>query len=371
MPVSSYRGDPNTISEIAMRDEGGNNSDYPLTLAYRNDSVVRISHVCPGIVEVESRHGGGDLLILTGGIHGNEKAGVLILDRLIRDICDGVLPVQRHVLLMYGNLRAMRANEYRGARCVEPDVGITANLNRCFSGDLFLSPQCYAEYRANQMMQAVRRAVPANGRIEAVDIHQSFAVPRLCDVRDTTDRTEYTYAIVYPVKSEDQTLQWVHDYYSDIVAGAVLNDATLRHHTFAGFLAAEYGADAATFEQGTIGFTDHVTFTPQLCDNLGRSIRKAGPLSEPLGFDVWRCVRSITRLSDQFTFLDKHGNPTDREPLDFTLLGYPVIARDGEREYLLDFEERLLFASSNVPVGDRAAQVIQRVLTEVVPPPPL
>lgn len=361
--------DPGSISAIAMRDVEGR-GEYPNELHHSNKDVARIEHVAPGIVEIESHYGGNTCFVLTGGIHGDEKAGVVILDRLIHGILGGDIPVKRNLLLMYGNLAAMKANGGKGLRCIEPEVGATSNLNRCFKRGKFKSPQCYSEMRANQMMTHAE-SVLRGCEVEAIDVHQSFAVPTLDNVRLNGDRTEYTYAMLYPHDVE-ATLLWIYHYFSDIVAGGVLNDMTAVHNTWAGYMAAEFGAHAATFEQGTIGHTDHVTFTPQLFDNFRRSIAGEGRLQNPEGFDVWRCVRGIFRKSDDFAFLDSEGNPLERAPLDFTPLGHPAIARDaGTIHEVLPGKdgERLIFANPEVPIGDRAAQVIARLETETVPRP--
>ncbi len=358
--------DPSNLSEIAMKDAVGGRT-YPDTLSHRNKDVTRITHALPGILKIECRHNTKDTLVLTGGMHGDEKAGIVILDRLIHEIREGKIPVRRNLLLMYGNLEAMKANGGKGLRCVEPEVGATSNLNRCFNRGHFAEPRCYAERRANQLTRCAEATLRGH-TVEAIDIHQSFGVPTLSDIRLNGDRTEYTYAMLYPLELK-KTLRWVYDNFSDIVAGGVLNDMNKTHYTWAGYMAQEFGAHAATFEQGTIGHTDHVTFTPQLYDNLVRSVGGNGRLKSPEGFDVWRCVRGITRTSEDFTFLDKNGKSLDRAPQDFVPLSYATIAQDREIAHVLEEGERLLFANAGVPVGDRAAEVIQLFKTELVPQP--
>lgn len=343
------------FSNIAMSDVRGERRSYPQPVKHLNTSVARMTMIRPGIIEVESRHGGNDVLVISGGIHGDEKAGIVILDRLLFDIVTGDLPVHQNLLLLYGNLEAMQVNDGRGARCVEPEIGVTANLNRCFNRGKFNNPRCYAEWRANEMMDAV--STLHGMRVEAIDIHQSFDVPTLERLRDDDDRTEYTYAMLYP-HDESTTLSWVLMRFSDIVAGAVLNDMSVTHHTWAGFMATEYGANAATFEQGTIGHVDHVTFTPQLLDNLRRSVRGQDHATYRQGFDVWRCVRGIVRETSAFTFLDADGTPAKRAPSDFVPIGHTTIARDADTIHEIEPDHRLLFANAGIPIGDRAAQVI-------------
>ena len=358
--------DPGRFSAVAMSDIDGNGT-YPNELPHRNPDIEHISHMLPGILNVRSRHDDGTTLVLTGGMHGDEKAGIVILDRLVHELCEGEVPVKRNLLLMYGNLRAMQAEGGKGLRCIESEVGATSNLNRCFNYGTFEHPKCYAERRANQMVECAE-AVLQGRRVEAIDIHQSFGVPTLADIRQGGDRTEYTYAMLYPRDISD-TLSWVHHYFSDIVAGAVLNNMSKVHRTWAGYMASRFGAHTATFEQGTIGHTDHVTFTPQLYDNLVLSVGGEGRLQNPQGFDVWKCQRGIIRTSENFTFLDAAGQPLQRAPQDFVSISYRTVARDGTTAHMIDEDERLLFANAEVPIGDRAAEIIARMKTDLVPSP--
>lgn len=356
MAVWLPRDRPENHSNIAMSDVDGMRRSYPEIIETANDYVRSIEMIAPGIIKVEPHFASNEYLVLSGGVHGDEKAGVVILDRLLYDIIIGDLPVQgKNILFLYGNLEAMQVNDGHGARCVQPEVGVNSNLNRCFNRGRFEKTRCYAERRANEMMDAI--AGLGNANIEAIDIHQSFDVPTLEQLRGDEDRTEYTYAMLYP-KTEQSSLAWIYMCYSDIVAGAVLNDMDQTHHTWAGYLATQHGANAATFEQGTIGRVDHLTFSPQLLDNLRRHIRGEVRAMYRQGCDVWRCVRSIARNTKDFMFLDSRGNPLTKAPSDFMSLGYSVVARDGDITHQLTSEERLLFANATVPLGDRAAQVI-------------
>ena len=365
------RGDINAASRRAIEDMDLA-QNYPKEVETKNDGVAHLMYAIPGIFKVTSENADMPPLVITGGMHGDEKAGIVILDRLIQAIIDGTLPVKRSLLLMYGNLQAMKANNFSGVRCTEPEAGVTSNLNRCFGRGKFDTPRCYAEKRANEMTTAIERFVEAHGRPEVLDVHQSFSVPTLRDVRGgVADRSEYTYAMLYPVNGDLETkLRWIHAGFSDIVAGAVVNDMSLSHHTFAGYMAAAFGAHAVTLEQGTIGFVDHTTFTPQLQENLARKIAGEEKLTNPEGFDVWRYLRGITKKSKNFRFVDDDGVVMgNRAPIDFLPRPAGIFARDGYDSYELATGERPLFAKADVPIGDRAAAVIERLETGLVPAP--
>lgn len=100
--------------------------------------------------------------------------------------------------------------------------------------------------------------------------------------------------MLYPDNTK-KALNWIYERYSDIVAGAVLNNMNKKHTTFAGYMAQAFMANAATFEQGTIGYTDWNTFTPQLFNNIKNKIRGEECLEEKLGFDVWQLSGNIIK----------------------------------------------------------------------------
>lgn len=338
-------------------------------MSVHSHDIASIFEVVPGIFEVRALREECMPLVIVGGIHGDEKAGIAILDQIIKELVKTKTKVRRNVLLVYGNLEAMRASNFKGARCIEPEKGAFSNLNRCFGYGLFKDPGTYAQRRANEMMQAVASFVSRFGVPDVVDIHQSFAVPSLRAVRaGPPDRSDYTYAMAYPVHGEDQSLSWFYQSYSDIVAAVVLNDMTWEHHTFASYAALTYGAHAATFEQGTIGFVDYDTFVPQLRRNLLRKIGGEQRLRRPEGYDVWRMVRSVTKQTESFHFVDGESRRADA-PVDFLQLRREVVALDGDTVYKLAENERPLFANAHVPIGDRALAVVVRHETDTVPNP--
>jgi succinylglutamate desuccinylase len=345
----------------------------PVSLpAWRNDSILKLEMPRPGIIIAVPQNGSSDPLVISGGIHGNERAGVVTLDQIIEALTQGTLPVRRPVVLVYGNIEAMRANDRKGARTAPQDVGRRSNMNRCFGGTRFVDPTCSAEARANLIKEVLAVELRGQRGIVGIDVHQSFFVPSVEMVRGNGDRSEYTYSMLYPQMSVEQSLVWIYKQFSDIVAGAVLNPMNIEHETFAGYLAQTFGANAATFEQGTIGSTDPLTFVPQLLGNLCHKIAGEEVLYTPSGFDVWHCTQAMLKESEHFTFLDADGAPTVEVPHDFAPLGHSLIAQDGSVEYRVDPTcERLLFANCSVPIGDRAGVVIAPFETEVVPGAPI
>lgn len=343
-----------------------------LTISVRNTDIASVTEVSPGIFEVRVAKAEATPLIVSGGIHGDEKAGINVLDFIMAELSKAKTKVHRNLLLIYGNLEAMGANDGLGIRCVEPEFGELSNLNRCFGHGQFEQPENYAQRRANEIMAAVDNFVTNNGVPDVIDIHQSFNVPPLKEVRGgAPDRSEYTYAMAYPVHGEEESLRWFYDSYSDIVAAVVLNDMTRKHHTFAGYTAEAYGANASTFEQGTIGYVDHDTFVPQLRRNLLRKIGGENQIGRREGYDVWKWVRDIKKRTANFRFVDAEGRRAEA-PFDFLPVrrgDRGLVAIDGEEKHELGNGERLLFANPNVPIGDRAAAVVVHYQSNVVPLP--
>ncbi len=340
--------------------------------AWRNDSVLKIEMPRPGIIIAIPQNGSSEPLVISGGIHGNERAGVVTLDQIVEAITQGTLPVRRPVIFVYGNLEAMRANNRKGARTAPHDTGRRSNMNRCFGSTGSTDQQSSSEARANIIKEVLAVELAGQRGVVGIDVHQSFFVPTVEMVRGNADRSEYTYSMLYPNKGVDESLIWIYEQFSDIVAGAVLNPMNIEHETFAGYLAQTFGAHSATFEQGTIGSTDPLTFVPQLLGNLCHKIAGEEKLYTPSGFDVWHCQRTILKESEHFTFLDEGGAPTEKVPRDFAPVGYSHMAQDGSVEHRVDPAcERLLFANGGVPVGDRAGVVISSFETEVVPGAPI
>ena len=348
-----------SIAEEALGDH------YPKQLRFDNPTVSQIVMPAPGILEIESKKGTDDTLVISGGMHGNEKSGISILDSLVRDIITGKQEVHTNVQLIYGNLRSMAVNGGLGDRVwsKEAHLGECSNLNRNFGKDLINRPESYAEHRANLIIQATRNLIV--GATLGDDIHQSFKVPTLDEVRGTGGNSEYTYAVVYSDGVEHYSgmtpTQWIKNHYSDIVAATIEGESNGTPKTFAGYLAHNFGP-AATFEQGSIFSVGEETFTPQLLANLRLKIAGQSNLKNTQEFDQYKFQRIITRHSQDFRFLWPDGTLRDHKdaPRDFMPFEQEVLAVDRNNQYAISPKiERMVFANSQVPIGDRAGAIIR------------
>lgn len=154
----------NQFSDISIKEESVK-EEYPKKLVFNNLTVDSIIAPVPGVLKIDSKKKSKKTLVFSGGMHGSEKAGIEILDKIIKNIVSGSLKVNKNILLIYGNLRAM----FKNVRLIEPEFGVISNLNRCFNQGIFNNPKSYAQERANAIMSVTEKLKP--GFIEVIDIH--------------------------------------------------------------------------------------------------------------------------------------------------------------------------------------------------------
>lgn len=346
------------LSLISIEEEK-KGEKYPKRLSFENPTVASITLSAPGVIEIESREGGDKTRVISGGIHGDEKAGPVIIDDIMQEIVTGKLNVCENLLLIYGNLQAMDVNDGKGARCVEPELGIISNLNRCFNQGIFANPENYAQARANQITEATERLV--KGCIEGVEIHQSYDVPTVGEVRGGNDKSQYNFGMLFPTESLAKTTEWIRKNFSDIIAGGVITSHMDQDQkTFAGYLAQGMDSPAVTLEQGTIGSTGPETFTPQLGENLKRKISGEKEISNPQNYDLWEASDVIIHKPG-FSWHDKDGQKTKNSPRDFMPTHEGLISSDGEgNKHNVKKGEVILFGGTteNIPQNDHIGEIL-------------
>lgn len=109
----------------------------------------------------------GMTYIVSGGIHGNEKTGILVVRRLKEAIEQDALRVQKGtVYILLGNLKAIDMKErYTNSR---------ADLNRCFTSHLTeVQRESYEASRARVIMSALRIEKYAPQSVVGIDIHST------------------------------------------------------------------------------------------------------------------------------------------------------------------------------------------------------
>ncbi len=321
----------------------------------------------------------GQTIMLSGILHGDEDAGANIMDKLRSELCDGTIDLKRNVIFVDGNLRA--AHEARNTKDSKPGdhryyskdkpLGIEANANRLWTiDDLKKEYESYAGKRRriiasaiNDILSGGADASEVRATLEHHDLHQSFKVPKVKDVRGNhTDDSEYTYGMVY------DSLQFFKEQFSSVYAGLVLSDPATAQ-TFAGYTARELNATAITAELGTIGHPDHLTYADKLLDAFRQILQGMEPAVAQTPPDTWKPIEAIIRKPgvENFAFYNADqapelliGKPIE-PPVDFIEAKNLIAIPRQDGHYLIQPGQAVLFANDQVTTGDRAGLIIEKL----------
>ncbi len=362
-------------SQLSMAEEmQGELAEISCSNAY----VSRFEHPEKGIYFFESKAPvDAKVMILSSGLHGDELAGIEIMDVLRAEIFSGKLELRKHVLFIDGNLKAMQqalTKKQQGmvmnSRYFDGDAsygGLVANANRQWVVELLekLSTNgSYASRRQWEIWKALNEILKGGtdtqdiqGAPEHLDLHQSFKVPKVSEVRgEYQDESEYTYAMVYA------SLKRFRQKYGDVFAGAVISESG-KAETFAGITAREFRAQSITAELGTIGNPNDVTFADKMLASLWFQLQGGKKEVANIPMDVWQQVETILREEgvQDFGFYEtleegKVPPPQDFVPLEHELL----VPKSNGGYYKINSGQSLLFAKDDVGEGDRAGVVIER-----------
>src|SRR5690606_32806837 len=126
----------------------------------------------PGVPRVIGRVGDpgeGPVLVAVGGIHGNEPAGVLALQRVVANLSAGGRPLRGHLLALAGNCQALALDR----RYVLDDLNrawLPERLARVRAGAALADED--AELRdLDAVLRQVLSAAP--GRVTVLDLHST------------------------------------------------------------------------------------------------------------------------------------------------------------------------------------------------------
>jgi succinylglutamate desuccinylase len=275
-------------------------------------------------------------VLASAGIHGDETAPIELLSMLVRDIAAGRASLACRLLVILGNVHAMRdACRYRDD-----------DLNRLFSGRHAQLPQSHEAPRAAVLEDAAKRFfAEAPDAPEArwhVDMHTAIRA----SVFEQFALLPHTGAPLSRVMFE-----WLRD---ARIAAVLLH--TTKGSTYSHFTADTCGALACTLELGKVrpfGQNDLARFAGadralrQLV--AGESGDEAAPLPR-----VFTVIDQITKQSDAFELLVAADVPNFTPFAKDTLL-----ARDGDYRYTVCHdEERIVFPNPTVKPGLRAGLLV-------------
>ncbi len=294
-----------------------------------DEGVYRIQ----GRTQVHSGTCDAKPLILSCGVHGDETAPVQVLQQLLDDIHNRRFSVQRPCLLIFGNPPAIA----QGRR------HIRHNLNRLFG--LPHHPPGYEGERAANLEQYCR------------DFRDLFGTGWHLDLHATIKPSRHRHFALQPLAPHPYNSRWPA---ALAQAGfTALVQQTTPAHTFAHFTANALGYDSFTLECGDIA--NGAPDTTATGDRLDHFVRQLLSHDELAGGNAhpqhYRVAIDLIRHSADFHFaVDEKGENFATFPR-----GTVIAREDGKAVQAPVDNCALLFANSQVPVGDRAGLLLETV----------
>ncbi|RQV65777.1 succinylglutamate desuccinylase [Burkholderia cenocepacia] len=274
-------------------------------------------------------------VLVSAGVHGDETAPIELLSLLVRDLAAGALPLACRLLVVLGNVPAMRAGE----RYLDDD------LNRLFSGRHAQVSASREAPRAAQLEAAAAAffaAAPAGSARWHIDMHTAIRA------------SVFEQFALLPHTGTPPTRAMV-EWLGDARIAAVLLH-TAKGNTYSHFTAEQCGALACTLELGKVrpfGQNDLTRFAP--ADRAVRKLvsgeRRDVDASLPRVFTV---IDQITKQSDALELF------VAADVANFTAFARgTVLAQDGDYRYTVKHdEERIVFPNPTVKPGLRAGLLV-------------
>ncbi|WP_206996759.1 succinylglutamate desuccinylase [Trinickia mobilis] len=296
--------------------------------AWLDDGILQLE---PSATDEKTRS-----VLVSAGIHGDETAPIELLSLIVRDIASGALPLACRLLIVLGNLDAMRTS----CRYVDDD------LNRLFSGKHAQLPQSREAPRAATLEQAARdffaRAASAADARWHIDMHTAIRA----SVFEQFALLPHT-----GVPLSRAMFEWLRD---ARIAAVLLH--TAKGNTYSHFTGRTCGAQACTLELGKVrpfGQNDLTRFAG--ADSAVRQMVSGAEDAQDAPMPrVFTVIGQITKQSDQ---LELH---VAADVPNFTAFAKgTLLARDGEYRYTVwHDEERIVFPNPSVKPGLRAGLMV-------------
>ncbi len=274
-------------------------------------------------------------VLVSAGVHGDETAPIELLSMLVRDLAAGTLPLACRLLVVLGNVPAMRA----GARYLDDD------LNRLFSGRHAQVPASREAPRAVQLEAAAAAffaAAPAGSARWHVDMHTAIRA------------SVFEQFALLPHTGTPPTRKMV-EWLGDARIAAVLLH-TAKGNTYSHYTAEQCGALACTLELGKVrpfGQNDLSRFAP--ADRAVRKLVSGAPRDIDAALPrVFTVIDQITKQSDALELF------VAADVANFTAFARgTVLAQDGDYRYTVQHdEERIVFPNPAVKPGLRAGLLV-------------
>ncbi|KVQ24480.1 succinylglutamate desuccinylase [Burkholderia cepacia] len=287
-------------------------------------------------------------VLVSAGVHGDETAPIELLSMLVRDLASGALPLACRLLVVLGNVPAMRAGE----RYLDDD------LNRLFSGRHAQVPASREAPRAAQLEAAAAAFfadAPAGAARWHIDMHTAIRA------------SVFEQFALLPHTGTPPT-RTMFEWLGDARIAAVLLH-TAKGNTYSHFTAEHCGALACTLELGKVrpfGQNDLTRFASadravrQLVSGAGGDAVAQG--DHPPLPRVFTVIDQITKQSDALELF------VAADVANFTAFARgTVLAQDGDYRYTVTHdEERIVFPNPTVKPGLRAGLLVVDTTRETI-----
>ncbi|SAK47967.1 succinylglutamate desuccinylase [Caballeronia hypogeia] len=295
-------------------------------------SGVRWTWQGEGMLLLEPAHAPALSVLASAGIHGDETAPIEILSRLVSDIASGRAPLAARMLVILGNIDAMRAGE----RYMDDD------LNRLFSG---------RHARFDTSREAPRAAVLERAALHFFDgvMHAKWHI----DMHTAIRASVFEQFALLPHTGAPLS-RAMFDWLRDARLQAVLLHRE-KGNTFTHFTAAHADALACTLELGKVrpfGQNDLARFAAS--DAALRRLVAGVAAAERAPLRVFTVVAQIDKKSEHFVL-----NVAANVPNFTAFAAGTELAHDGEYRYRVSHdEERIVFPNAKVKPGLRAGLMV-------------
>lgn len=275
-------------------------------------------------------------VLVSAGVHGDETAPIELLSQLVADLARGVLPLACRLLIVLGNIAAMRSGE----RYLDDD------MNRLFCG----RHRQFSASREAPRAAALEACAARFFEVGPADEHTRWHI----DMHTAIRASVFEQFALLPHTGTPPSRAMFAWLAQARIAAVLLH--TAKGNTYTHFTAESFGAQACTLELGKVrpfGKNDLTRFAA--ADRAVRAIVSGteadGEAAMPLVFTV---VDQITKQSDAFELY------VAADVANFT--PFPkgtLLARDGDYRYAVRHEEeRLVFPNPTVKPGLRAGLLV-------------
>lgn len=287
-------------------------------------------------------------VLLSAGVHGDETAPIELVSRLVADLAAGALPLACRLLVVLGNLDAMR----EGCRYIDDD------LNRLFCGRHTRLPGSHEAPRAMALEAAAARFFEPGADAVAPLAQARWHI----DMHTAIRASVFEQFALLPHTETRPSREMFHWLARARIAAVLLH--TAKGNTYTQFTAETFGATACTLELGKVrpfGQNDLTRFAA--ADDAVRALISGAPLGGeapmPRAFTV---VDQITKYSDAFKL-----NLAADVPNFTPLAKGTQLAVDRDYRYVVSRDdERIVFPNPTVKPGLRAGLIVVETTSETL-----